>query len=356
MIAVAGCGIAGFEAAITLERYTDAAVTVIDPGNHLLFYPSLHSVLEGGDIDAARIALEERFSDTGIDLVQDSVTGMDPSENTIQTENKQLEYRKAVVSLGVKTSYGDIEQRNVHDLRFRDDTLAIAERVEENDLKDLVIVGGGTTGVEAAASLFHASGELDEFSITLIEAEDRLTPEFAPHVSRRIAQCFRKRGIGIRTGLQVNAIEESCVVLENGTEIPSDLTVWAGGTEMRPVIGDLGLPASERGVPVETSMRVEGCTDVYAAGDIVSYPGKEERAFHAIKEGRQAAKNLVRDLNGKSPAPLEIGWEPNLIHLGGGEALFELNGFTWQGRIPGLLRSIGVEKRYMWKRTKVRTF
>ncbi len=348
-IVVAGCGIAGLEAALRTERGTGKQVTVVNPADSTVFYPSLHNVLEGKDFGDVRIDLEEAFSGRDIELVEGRVAGMDPDQNVLELDDGELGFEKAVIAVGSETSYGSIEgQGNVHDLRFRDDTADVVERVEENSVDHVVIIGGGATGVEAAAALYHASEQLEHFSLTVLEGEERLLPKFGAAMGDVVEEDYRSRGIDVRTDTFVSRIEEDRVVIEGGEELASDLTVWAGGVENNPVLDRFGLDYSERGLKVDEHMRCG--EDIYAAGDVVDYPGKVNRAFYGIAEAKTAATNIARELAGKGLKEHHVRWDPNLVYLGQWDSLFELKGFTWRGRIPALMRSLGVEKRYLWTR------
>ncbi len=348
-VVVAGGGIGGLEAALRLERNTGKHVTVVDPGTATLFYPSLHRVLEGGSLDAVRIEFDTVFAGRDITHVQDRVTGMDPGEKQVQLEDGTVDYEKCVVAVGSETSYGSIEgEGNVHDLRFRDDTEAVAEQVENGSLDRIVVIGGGATGVEATASLYEASDHLDTFDISVLEGDDRLLPQFTDGVGAAVDAAYRRRGIDIRTGAFVDRIEEDGVVLEDGERIDADLTVWAGGVAPRPVTAELGLDHTGDGIPVDDYMRA--ADDVYVVGDAASYTGKVNRAFYAIGEGKTAAANIARGVAGKELKEHSIGWDPNLLHLGRWNALFEVNGYIWCGRVPALMRRLGVEQRYLWTR------
>ncbi|MFB6294912.1 MAG: NAD(P)/FAD-dependent oxidoreductase, partial [Candidatus Nanohaloarchaea archaeon] len=313
------------------------------------FYPSLHRVLQGTPMAAVRIDYDAVFAGRDITHVQDRVTGMDPDTHQIQLENGALSYETCVVAVGSETSYGSIDgEGNVHDLRFRDDTEAVTARVRDRSLDQVVVIGGGATGVEATASLYEASDQLDDFGITLLEGADRLLPRFTAAVGTAVDTAYRDRGIDVRTGAFVDRIGEDCVVLQDGTEIDTDLTVWAGGVAPRPVTADLGLDHTDDGIPVDDYMRA--ADDVYVVGDAATYEGKVNRAFYAIMEAKTAAGNITRSRAGKPLNEHEVGWDPNLLHLGPWNALFELNGHIWCGRVPALMRRIGVEQRYLWTR------
>ncbi|MDY6774080.1 MAG: FAD-dependent oxidoreductase, partial [Candidatus Nanohaloarchaea archaeon] len=196
-VAVAGCGIAGLETALRLER-KGIEVAVVEPQDSTLFYPALHHLLAGRDVPEVSIDLEDKFQDREIHHVRERLTGMRPGENVMELEDGELEFDQAVIAVGSVTSYGSIEgEGNVHDLRFRDDTEEIQEKLEEGDVERVAVVGGGATGVEATASLHDASQELEEFTVTLLESSDRLLPQFPEKMGRKVEKIYRNRGIDV---------------------------------------------------------------------------------------------------------------------------------------------------------------
>ncbi|MFB6167033.1 MAG: NAD(P)/FAD-dependent oxidoreductase [Candidatus Nanohaloarchaea archaeon] len=343
-IAVFGCGIAGLESGLRLER-KGFEVTIFEPRDSTMFYPALHHIFHGREVDDVTIDLEGKFKDRDIELVNEEVTGMRPEENVVETTSGEWEYRKAVVAVGSETSYGTIQgEGNVNDLRFRDDAVKIRDHLSGGGIEDVVIVGGGATGVEAAGSM------PDDIDVTVLEAEDRLLPAFPGKIGRTVERSFRSRGIGFRTGAMVDSIEEDHVVLEGGEKLGSEMTVWAGGVKPNPVLEEFGLPVTEDGVEVDSDLRAEGEDDVYVAGDAADYEGKVNRAFYAIAEAKTVAENIARSRNGKDLEKHRIARDPNLIYMGRWDSLFEMGGLTWRGRIPALMRRFGLEERYLWTR------
>ncbi len=137
-------------------------------------------------------------------------------------------------------------------------------------------------------------------------------------------------------------------MLDGGDTVQSDLTVWAGGIGLHPVVPELGLDHTERGLVVDEYMR---CTeDIYAAGDVATYESKIDRALYAITEAATVAGNIARAYSGMELNEVALRWSPNLVYLGRWDGLFELRGATWRGRIPALMRVLGVEQRYLWTR------
>jgi len=157
-VVVAGCGIGGLEAALRLERKTDATVVAINPRPYTVFYPGLHGVLEDTAFEEVCINLADKFADRDIELVEDEVTGLDPEEKLLELSDSSLPFDKLVLALGSETTYhGVTRESEPNTLRFKEDVETVHERITNDAIEDVVIVGAGATGTEAAASLYTAS-------------------------------------------------------------------------------------------------------------------------------------------------------------------------------------------------------
>jgi len=185
----------------------------------------------------------------------------------------------------------------------------------------------------------------------MVEASDRILPPFHECVSEAVRSDYEEKDIDIRTETFVERIKQEKVVLKSGEELRSDLTIWAGGVKPNPTIDEFDMERERGGLTVDAHMRCDGYEDIYAVGDVADYEGKVNRAFFALSEAKTAATNIARDIRGEDDLEeQEIGWEPNVIHLGHNDAIFELNGHCFRGLLPDLMRRWGIEQRYLLTR------
>src|SRR5690606_22960620 len=123
---------------------------------------------------------------------------------------------------------------------------------------DLVIVGGGATGVELAAEL-HDAGELvtdyglrsfapeRDLSITVVEGGPRLLGPLPERVSISAHQALLRRGIQVETNTRVAEVRPDAVITADGRRLPAGLCVWAAGISAPGVLETLGLPLNRAG-------------------------------------------------------------------------------------------------------------
>jgi NADH dehydrogenase len=154
----------------------------------------------------------------------------------------------------------------------------LAPRRPANGL-DIVIIGGGATGVELAAELREASGVYAAYGfnrlqvqrdvrITLLEGAPRILAPLPERVSASAARLLHERAIRVVTDCRVTQIEPHQVTDKEGNVYPSDICVWAAGIRAPEFLASLGLPTTKSGtIEVDSQLRVKGVDGVYALGD-----------------------------------------------------------------------------------------
>ncbi|WP_254524862.1 NAD(P)/FAD-dependent oxidoreductase [Natrinema caseinilyticum] len=353
---VLGCGEAGLIAAATLERADETDVVVVSERDFHVFSFLLYDVLEGKPFADACLDLRSVFRETDVTFVQGVADGVDVSNHTVELRSGALSFDTLLIAVGGVTAYSIDDRRHVSDIRT--DAREIRDGVRTPDVRDVVIVGGGPVGVETAATLSAISEPVDAtlsaisepVDATLLTSSHRLLPDFPPRASRLAERHLRRRSVDVRSGARVNDVTENRVVLDGGRAERSDLTIWAGGVRPNPVIQRFGLPVTDRGLRVDPFLRCDGADDVYAAGDVIDYPGKVNDGYSAGLEARTAAKNVVRGVRGRRPREHDVRWHPRIVHLGGNAAIIAIDGIVHAGRGPALLRTVAVESYpFLWK-------
>jgi NADH dehydrogenase len=145
---------------------------------------------------------------------------------------------------------------------------------------NFVLVGGGPTGVELAASMAQMATatlrgnfrRIDpaKTSIVLLEGGNRILPTFAESLSRKVARRLERLGVKVLAGTKVEKVDEQGVVA-GGKRIPSATVLWTAGVAASPVVKTLGIPTDRAGrLPVDRFLMVPGVSDVFAVGDVAA--------------------------------------------------------------------------------------
>ncbi|MFZ9508641.1 MAG: selenide, water dikinase SelD [Burkholderiaceae bacterium] len=206
----------------------------------------------------------------------------------------------------------------------------------------IAVVGAGAAGVELAFALHERLGarlrELgrpaDTPLIALYGADPRLLPTHADAVRRRVRPLLAARGIELRLGDPVTRVDAGALVWR-GERFSHDEIIWVTQAGGAPWLRDTGLALDREGfIEVESSLRSRSDAAVFAAGDIVSYPGRalEKAGVFAVRMGRPLADNLRRALRGEPLRPYrpQRHWLA-LLATGGRHAIASRGPFGFAG-------------------------
>lgn len=369
---VIGAGFGGLATARELRDDTDIDVTIVDANNFHTFQPLLYQVATAG-LDADDVAHPIRAvfrrrrttpSQRTTSVVMGRVVEIDSTRHRVGlADGRGLDYDTLVVAAGAVTNDfgvpGVAEHafglKTIEDaLALRVHVLAAFERAARSDHQpatgalDVVVCGGGPTGVEMAGGLSELYRKvlakdfvdlpIGRARITIVEAADRLLQPFTERSSRRARRTFERMGVEVRVGVGVERVEADRVVLADGESIPAATCVWAAGVRAHPLAVALGVEVGRGGrLPVSDDLRVVGCDDVFAIGDIAAVAGDDgellpQVAQPAIQGGRHVAAQIRRRFRGEAPTPFRYVDKGSMATIGRHSAVTELgNGWRFGG-------------------------
>ncbi|HUY52315.1 MAG TPA: NAD(P)/FAD-dependent oxidoreductase [Streptosporangiaceae bacterium] len=319
-VIVAGAGFAGLAAVDELDR-AGARVLLIDRNVYSTFQPLLYQVATGGlnpgDVSYPARAFTRRH---GARFRLGEVTRVDPAARRITlADGGQLDYDYLVLATGVSAAYYGVTGAAEHSLGLytRRDAVDlrnhIMARLERLDIagggKDVnfTVVGGGATGVELAGALAElrctaldaAFPEVDLASvhIRLVEQAPALLLPFNPALREYARDQLAGRGVEVRLDTAIREVRSDRVILANGEDLPSDVTVWAAGVSAPAEVAGWGLPQGRGGrILVGPDLRVQGQERIFALGDVALIEGHPlpQLAQPAQQTGRHAARQIQR--------------------------------------------------------------
>ncbi|MBN8923117.1 MAG: FAD-dependent oxidoreductase [Rhodanobacter sp. 68-29] len=296
-IVILGGGFGGLSAARALAG-APARITLVDRHNHHLFQPLLYQVATAG-LSAPSIAAPLRQilrHQRNVTVLMDEVTGIDLAQRRVQLTRERLDYDWLLVATGAAHAYfgHDDWAGNAPGLKSLDDALAIRRRVltaferaeQEDDPArrqawlNLVVVGGGATGVELAGTLAEIArhtltGEFRraqprDANILLVEAGPRVLPAFDPALSAKAQRQLEHLGVQVRLGHAVTAVDDDGVTL-GGERIAARTVLWAAGVAASPLGRQLDAPLDRAGrVLVQPDLGLPGHSEVFVLGDLAS--------------------------------------------------------------------------------------
>jgi NADH dehydrogenase len=202
-----------------------------------------------------------------------------------------------------------------------------------------------------------------EAPIVLVEAADRLLTPFTAKSSERARRTLARRGVEVRLGTGVAAVEHGLVHLADGTTISAGTIVWATGVRAEGLAATLGTPTGRGGrIVVEPDLSVPGHPEVFAIGDIAAPPDRDggplpQVAQPAIQGGHHVARQILRRLRGEPTEPFRYHDKGQMATIGRHAAVTELaNGWRFSGPI-GWAAWLGLHLVYlMGFRNRIKVF
>jgi NADH dehydrogenase len=312
-IVIVGGGAAGLELACKLGRKLGPAkVVLVDCRLYHIWKPSLHEVAAGTlNIHQEGLSYQMLAHDNGFTFMLGHMIGLDakgrqltigPADGAMEDDEvlpeRRIGYGSLVIAVGSTSNYFGVPGAQEHTIslnatedaeRFRLKLLRLLARAGQEGVDgsqaglDVVIIGGGATGVELAAELREASSAYAMYGanrpevrpdvrITLLEGAPRILAPLPERVSSAALRLLGKRAIKVVNGCQVTSIEKDKVHDAKGNVYPADLCVWAAGIRAPRFLAALGLPTSPRSgqIEVDGTLRVKGVPGVWAMGDCAS--------------------------------------------------------------------------------------
>lgn len=391
-VVIVGGGLGGLRLAEDLYG-SGMQVVLIDKNNFHQFPPLIYQIASAG-IDPSSISFPFRQifrkrKDFYFRMAEARM--VDTEKKILQTSIGKIDYDYLVLAAGATTNF--FGNKNIEEwaipmktvpeaMGLRNALLSNFERAltcateeERQELLNVVIVGGGATGVEIAGALSEMKRYVIPYDypdmdsslmhIYLIEAGDRLLAGLSQESSQKAYEFLKSMGVDIQFGKMVTDYRDHKVIMKDGTEIPTRTFIWVSGIRANamPGIDESHLGRGFR-FKVDEFNRIPGVEDVFAIGDQclqtsdAAYPnGHPQVAQVAIQQAKNLAKNLKRIDKGADSSQLTAFHYKNLgsmATIGRNKAVVEIGKFRSQGFFAWVLwlvvhlRSIlGVKNKVM---------
>jgi len=356
-VVILGAGFGGLTAARAMAD--TAHVTVVDRHNFQTFLPLLYQVSTAG-LAADHVAhpIRGALRKSGVQFRMGSPISVDHKNKTIKLDSSEvLAFDQLIVALGSVTADFSIPGVAEYALGMKSVSEALAIRAEvmrrfedlcrfEDDTSfSISVVGGGPTGVEMAGAFAelvrgplkndqaHAAAHI---RINLIEAGPRILPMFSEKLSARAKKDLEKLGVNVHLNTAVAELKPRSIIVKDGNEIASEVTIWAAGVKGEPAGGLLNLPLVSTRIDVDQNLQVKNYPGIFAIGDISGFVGKDGRflpmvAPVAMQQGRFIAKQIKRLADGKALEAFKYIDKGSMATIGRHKAVVEVKNFRMSG-------------------------
>jgi NADH dehydrogenase len=370
-VVVLGGGFGGVGAAQNLGK-SDVDVVLVDKHDYHTFQPLLYQVATGLlEQPAVGHPLRDLFhKHPNVRVHQDAVTQIDLDARKVRFgELEDQDYDFLVLALGAEVNFFGVEGADqvafplytLSDaVRLKNHVLEVWEETDRSPLLaedgslNIVVVGGGPTGIETAGALAELYKGVfrkdypdlphEQARIVLVEAGPEIFPMFKPDIRSYTEQALDERGVEVMTGEVVESIAPSRVTLKSGTVLRAYTLVWGAGLQGNALVRSLGLEL-EKGnrIAVDAELAIPGHPEVYAVGDIAAITDQKtsqvlpQLGSVALQSGEHAGDTIARRVAGKQTKPFKYRDKGTMATIGRGSAVVQmLGGRTMKGKAAQL--------------------
>lgn len=365
-VVIIGAGFAGLQIARRLKN-THYEIILIDQNNFHQFQPLFYQVatarLEPSAISFPLRKVFQRERHVHVRIAK--VKQLDIPAKQVITDEGNFSYDYLVIATGCTTNFfgntnyeqysfpmkstnDAIALRNRILLNFEDALSATQEQLDS--IMNIVIVGGGPTGVELAGSLAemkkfvlpkdYPDMDFSRLKIYLVEGMPHTLQNMSVPSQKKSQEYLEDMGVNLILNTHVKDYDGKMLSLSDGKTIPTRNMIWTAG-----VTGNMiaGLPedAKVKGnrIKVDVYNRVAGVDSVYAIGDIAYMETKEFPKGHpqlanvAINQAKNLADNLKRMLKNEQLKEFAYKNPGTMATIGKHKAVVDLPKFSFQGRL-----------------------
>lgn len=367
---IVGGGFAGIK---LIKRLSKAPLqkVLFDRNNYHTFQPLLYQVATAG-LEPDSIADPLRKQLEPVDdfyFRMGEVYSIDSKKQRIQTEIGEISYDYLVIATGSKTNFFGNESIRInafplkqilHALDLRSHILQNFEAAtitkdpdKLQSMMNVVIVGGGPTGVEVAGAFGELKKNIlpadypeldfDKMNIILLEGMSELLSDMSDYASRKALDYLKKFDVQVALNTLVVSYDGVVAKLNNGEEIKTNTLVWAAGVKGNFPEG-FKEEATEKGrLRVDGFNKVVGYDNIFAIGDIALMKSQDNERGHpmlapvAIQQGEQLADNIKRMLKGKPLKPFRYKDQGSMATIGRNKAVADLGKLRFGGFIAWMI-------------------
>ncbi|WP_340110844.1 NAD(P)/FAD-dependent oxidoreductase [Maribellus mangrovi] len=364
-VVIIGAGFAGLKLARKLYKH-NFQVALIDRNNYHQFQPLFYQVATSGlEPSSISFPLRKVFQNIKNVFIRIAdVKKIMPDEKMIDTTLGTVWYDYLVIATGATTNFFGMESfmkngipmKSVSEALFLRNTLlenferAVTrlDKEEKRRLLNVVVVGGGPTGVEVCGALAemrkfvlpkdYPEMDFNNMTITLVEANTHLLHGMSPEAGDKAVSYLKGLDVEVKLNHKVLNYDGEEVELEDKENFQTNTLIWAAGVKGQMPDGvDPDFVVRGNRIKVNSFHQLEGHDDIFAIGDIAymeteKYPqGHPQVAQVALQQAKNLAKNLLNIQSEKAQAPFEYKDKGSMATVGRNRAVVDLPNLRFAG-------------------------
>ena len=374
-IVILGAGYAGMFLATHIARYvTEKAgeVILIDRNPYHQLLQEIHLVAAGfRTADEVKIPILTLIDRMDIKFIQSTVKKIMPDKNLVVLESSEITYDLLIVCLGASTKYFNIKgaRENTLPLRSISDASLICDKVraliKSNKKHNIVIVGGGATGVSLGGALsdfVNESKRSDRLSITIIETLPTILSGWDERLAKKVNEILHKKEIRIMTSSAVTRVENdsdgssSIYLSDSGSKIHSSLTIWTAGVKGYDIPISPEVKKTKDGkIILNEFCQIDRYPNIFSIGDIAAVKDENGKLYPplaqiAVRQAKYLSKLIPKyvmsDIDDLCHLPPDEKFEYNikvqLISLGNDDYVGLFNTLVISGNLAKLVEEFSM--------------
>ena len=399
-IIILGGGFAGVKCAKTLRKKLtreEAQIVLFNSENYMVFQPLLAEVV-GASISPEPVSVPLRQMLPDIYCRTEDITKIDMEKGYVEYSGPRgrvgrMEYDHLVIACGSDVNLGKIPGMADHSfpLKTVGDAIAlryhIIQQMENAEISDdiarrpwylsFVVVGGGFSGVEVAGEIndlvrdthkYYRNISEGDLRVTLVHSREQILPEVSSDLRDFARAKMEEAGIKIMLNRRVSYVTNGGVGFSDGTSIHGATVVCTVGSAPVKVVEALDAEKERGRLLTGPDMRVCGQSNVWAVGDCAVITNSYDNSTcpasgqFAERQGGQAARNIIRVLEGEETKPFYFKPLGQMCAIGGHNAVAEFLGlhisgflawFLWRSvylfKLPTLSHRVKVGFDWAWE-------
>ena len=365
-VVIIGGGFAGLQLAKTLMK-ADLKVILVDKQNHHQFQPLFYQVATGR-LEPSSISFPFRKifqKSKNVDFRMADIVSINPAEKILMTSyDRTITYDHLIVATGCRTNFfGNQEMSdNAFSMKTTQDSIEIRNKIlfsfekeifakpeDQQALMNIVIVGGGPTGVELSGAFAELKKDVlpkdyhdidfSKFNIILLEGSKYTLNNMSDESKAASREYLEELGVILKTETFIKSYDGNVVKLSTGEEIPTKNVIWAAGVMGNVIQGIENENVIRNRYVVDRFNKVKGFDNIFAIGDIAHmetplYPnGHPQVANVAINQAKNLGKNIVKSMKNSNYNPVEYEYHDlgMMATIGKHKAVVELPFIKFKG-------------------------
>lgn len=363
-LVIVGGGFGGIKLAQKLNK-KDIQVVILDKHNYHTFQPLMYQVATAGlEPDSIAYPLRKLFQKSkNCFFRMAEVQKILPDDNLILTNIGKLSYDYLVIATGSTTNFFNFEniKSELMSMKSIPESLDLRSLILQNfenalltddietqkELMNIVIVGGGPTGVELAGAIAEMKNyvlpndypelDLSMMEIHLFEAAPRILAAMSEPASAKSYQYLTKLGVKVHLDTRLNNFNNNTIILPDDSKIRTETLIWTAGVKGAIIDGLPETALAGNRLKVNIYNQVEGFEHIFSIGDVAAMITEATpRGFPmiapvAMQQGDLLAKNIINIIQNKPLKAFEYSDKGSMATIGRNRAVVDLPFYKFQG-------------------------